>query len=417
MLTPILLIGHGRSGTRAMMSLLGTDPTVTFERAADFQIRQLTYLAKLSILVDRRALEPQFSEYQMRELDDSVFGPPPWEPGGYLQAPEAMDLFPHLWEVASRKISRSPGVRFYAEKSPPWVSTFIEPWVTPFNICVFRDPRDVFISAMAYMRKRRDMVGFGRLLNDPDDVFIRVLCYRWINFYEHWFMTGSGPRTMMVRYEDFAASPERVARIINERSGLNVDPAAIEQGAHHRTASTTASSIERHRSEPLSADLATLFTEHLGEEINFLDYGPVSGPRFKRIHFKDLPAVSTSDGNITPASDRAIVEITGPDFWFYVPVDPFNAADVRVLWLAVCAPLGDHCSVYWRRQDEFFSEERSLHLRYFPGRHWRVFEFDLTGHPLWAGTIVELRLDLFNFFGPVIPGSGEATWLRLIANT
>jgi hypothetical protein len=78
MLVPILLMAQGRSGTRAMMSLLGTDPTVAFDRAGDFHNEQLTDLAKLSILVDRRALAQEFPINKMRELDESVFGPPPW---------------------------------------------------------------------------------------------------------------------------------------------------------------------------------------------------------------------------------------------------------------------------------------------------------------------------------------------------
>jgi hypothetical protein len=35
----------------------------------------------------------------------------------------------------------------------------------------------------------------------------------------------------------------------------------------------------------------------------------------------------------------------------------------------------------------------------------------------FLGTIAELRIDLFNFSEQVIPGSGEVTWFRLIANT
>jgi hypothetical protein len=44
-----------------------------------------------------------------------------------------------------------------------------------------------------------------------------------------------------------------------------------------------------------------------------------------------------------------------------------------------------------------------------------VIDFDFATHPLWTGTIAELRIDLFNFTGQFVPGSCEVTWLRLIA--
>jgi hypothetical protein len=414
MLVPILLLAHGRSGTRAMMSLLGTDPAVTFDRVADFQNRQLTYLAKLSILVDRRALAADFEEYQMRDLDDSSFGPPPWQPGGYLSAPATMDLFPHLWGVASRKIPQSDSVRFYAEKAPAWVSTFVAPYVAPFNIYLFRDPRDIFLSAMAYMHKRRNLVGFGRSLNDSDESFIRTICHRWIGFYEHWSMTRSAPRTLMFRYEDFVLQPEAAALAINQMTGLNLIASSIEEGLHHRTAPNVTESIFRHRTAAIGPELLRVFSEHLGEEMASLGYDQGPPAKFRRVRFQDLPPASNGDGQLTPAADRAIVEITGPDFHFSLRDEPFQAADVHSLWLSAKAVVGDHCTVYWRREGESFSEERTAQCRYFPGTHWRVFSFELARHPSWTGTIVELRLDLFNTLGHVVPGTCEVAWYRLI---
>jgi hypothetical protein len=368
--------------------------------------------------VNRRLTLPEFEEYKLRDLDESVFGPPPWYPGGFFPYPATIDFFPSLWETFSRNAASSGSIRFYAEKAPTWMSTFVSAYVNPFSIRLFRDPRDNFLSALAFMRKRGNMVGFGRALNDSDETFARTICYRWINFYEAWIMTASDPRSLMIRYEDFVASPETLARALKERLDLNLDSAAIHVGDHHRTAVTLQGSVARHRSE-LAPQLLSLFCEYLGEEMSSLNYSPAGFPKFKRFHFKDLPAATTisGDGRLVPQEDRTIVEITGPDFWVNLPLGPFDASEVRALWLAACAPLGDHCSVYWRRPGEFFSEERVVHYRYFPGRQWRVFQFDFAAHPLWSGTIAELRIDLFNFSEQVNSGSGEVTWFRLIANT
>jgi hypothetical protein len=401
-----------------MMAFLGTDPTVNFGRSYGFEERRLTYLAKLSALVDRPAtFLPFFDDYILRDPDESVFGPPPWLPGGFLPAPDKMDLFPLLWEAASRKLALAGTFRYYAEKAPTWVAPYISRHIDPFNICLFRDPRDNFISALAFMRKRGNMVGFGREQNDSDETFARTTIFRWINFFEAWYMTRCNPRTVMVRYEDFAADPEPFAATLKARLDLNLDPAATENISRHRTAPSHGESISRYQAEPLPPALNAIFLESLGPEMALLGYGPVPPTRFPKVQFKDLSALAnlSADGKLEPEPDRVTVEITGPDFFFNLPVEPFEAAAVRSLWISVCATVGDHCTVFWRREGEFFSEERAVYARYNPGGHWRVLKFDFTGHPRWTGTIAEIRLDLFNFAGPATPGYGQASWFRFIA--
>ena len=376
-------MGLGRSGTTAMMSLLGTDPNVAFDRVAAFENRQLSYLAKFSILVNRRLTLPEFEEYKLRDLNESVFGPPPWYPGGFFPEPRTIDFFPGLWETFSKAMGESEAVRFYAEKTATWMSGFVAAYVEPFSIRLFRDPRDNFISALAFMRKRGNMVGFGRAMHDSDETFVRTTCYRWINFYEAWRMTQGDPRSIMVRYEDFVAAPTRVASEINERLGLKVDAGAIHVGEHHRSAATVRDSVLRHRAEGLSPELLALFDEYLGEEMLALGYTPSARPRFQKLRL-----------------GLDSVEITGADYCVYIPGEPFDAGEVWGLWLSVCARVGDHCSAYWRREGEFFSEERVVHVSYFPGEQWRVLQFELVGHPLWTGTVVQ--------------GVGEVGWYRLI---
>jgi Sulfotransferase family len=414
-LNPILVMGLGRSGTTAMMSFLGTDATVAFDRVAAFENRQLSYLAKFSLLVNRRLTLPEFEEYKLRDLDESVFGPPPWFPGGFFPDPATIDFFPALWETFSKTVAASGSIRFYAEKAPTWMNTFVAAYVNPFSIRLFRDPRDNFLSALAFMRKRGNMVGFGRALNDSDEKFARTICYRWINFHEAWMMTAADTRSLMVRYEDFVADPESIASMLKQRLDLNLDSGKIHVGEHHRTAITVKDSVARHRAE-LAPELLNLFGEYLGEEMAALGYADAPLPRFKKFYFNDLTSLTSSaDGRLNPAGDRTTVEVTGADFYVHLPVANFEAGGVHGLWVAACAPLGDHCSVYWRRAGEFFSEERVIHCRYFPGGQWRVFQFEFTGHALWQGEIAELRLDLFNFRERMTPGTGEISWFRLIS--
>ena len=47
-LTPILVAAPGRSGSTALMALLGSDPRVAFDRQYPFENRHLTYLVKFA---------------------------------------------------------------------------------------------------------------------------------------------------------------------------------------------------------------------------------------------------------------------------------------------------------------------------------------------------------------------------------
>ena len=115
-----------------------------------------------------------------------------------------------------------------------------------------------------------------------------------------------------------------------------------------------------------------------------------------------------------PGPDGALaVHAAGEDFWLAPPVAPFDAGGVAELWLCVRASGGDHCSVYWRGPDEGFAEERCIHRRTRPARHWQVLRFGLRGHPRWRGTVAGMRLDLFNGAGPAAE-RGLLRWVRLV---
>ena len=57
-LTPILVAGYGRSGTTALMALLGSDPRVAFDRRHPYENRYLTYQTKFALLSARHGPQP-----------------------------------------------------------------------------------------------------------------------------------------------------------------------------------------------------------------------------------------------------------------------------------------------------------------------------------------------------------------------
>jgi hypothetical protein len=405
MLTPLLVTGHGRSGTTALMSLLGTSPDVAFDRVYAYEHRQLTYIAKMAMVADRADRSPHFTDARMRDFDDPAFGPAPWPPGGLL-ASGSLHLFPHLWHAMSRQIATTEN--FYAEKSPAWLAAFVTRYVDAYNLCLFRDPRDIYLSAMAFMRRRGNF-DFGRSPADSDLDYARNLSFRWLNLFEAWRMDRENPRNLLVRYEDFRADPASLASVLKDRVNLAVNPASIEVFPAHITSER---SVERYRAEPIPAEVLETFSALLGEEMSLLNYPISAPPRADRA----LPTLvhPSAHGRIEKANERSLVAIDGPDYFGSLPVEPFEARTVHSLWLCVRATVGDHCAVYWRSRDESLSEERVVYAHYHPGDHWRVLRFDVHAHERWTGEIVELRLDLFNSHGAFVPGTCEVTWLRFV---
>src|SRR6516164_10554112 len=132
-LVPLLVAGYGRSGTTALMALLGTDGRVVMGRAYPFEARPLSYSAKMALLLSRNAAESHVGGEQFFAYEDSALGVPPWlAPGsketapGDIGSPNAVDWFQNLWTSFAAKLeSDHDGLRWYAEKVAAWVPPFV----------------------------------------------------------------------------------------------------------------------------------------------------------------------------------------------------------------------------------------------------------------------------------------------------
>jgi hypothetical protein len=56
-----------------------------------------------------------------------------------------------------------------------------------------------------------------------------------------------------------------------------------------------------------------------------------------------------------------------------------------------------------------------MHAAYMPSPHWEMVSFPVHTHPEWRGTIIGLRLDLFNGHFRYNAGTGKIRWVRLVA--
>jgi len=429
-LTPILLSGGGRTGSTAIMELLGTDPRVAFDREYPFESRYLLYFAKFAKLLQH----PEFFQFleaeQLFDFDYLGFaGPPPAttyvpssSPDGYLPSLPLRSTVKELWTFFSRSVLQGrPHSEFYIEKSPPWLSPIVRECMTCYTIYNVRDPRDIFISANAFMKKR-NYFGFARLAEDTDIDHARHLALAFVNTFENYYADRKRSDTMLLRYEDFVLDRRKVVNDVRRLCGIVPDiKSSSDFFSVHRTAKDLDHTVNRWKSDPIPQDVILFLERALQSEMTELGYPLTQAQHngmWKTISFDegiDLSTLSCSaDGSLEPGSECAVVDIRGIDFWVILPFDSFEARTIKEVWLSVRGDIGKVFSLYWHGPSDGFSEERCMTLGYVPSPGWSVLSFPVHSHPQWQGTVSQLRLDLFNAASPPHRGHGQIRWVRLV---
>jgi hypothetical protein len=415
-LTAVLIAGYGRSGTTALMALLATDPRVAFARRYPFEDRHLTYLSKFCLLAGRRGPSAHVDAVQLLDYYDDRFGPPPWWPPEAAErplTPSSSAYLRALWQTFSATARLSPGcVSHYAEKVSEWLPPFIGDDLPCRTINLVRDPRDVFLSARDFVHAR-GAVGFGIGDGVSELDAARHTAHRWLSFAENARAGRDRPDTMTLRYEDMVREPEPTAVRLSTFLGLELVPADASSDYldSHRTSRDVSMSVGRWRREPLPDNVRACLETQLQDPMVELGYtvpdgtpGPFEIPGHPDRAF---------NGTVRSAGGTILVSVSTCDFNMELHPRRLRALATDEIWACVQGDAGDHCSIYWRGNRESFSEERSVHVPFRPGRHWQILRFPVGKHPLWRDVIEQLRIDLFN--GDVPPGAGGCLrWIRQV---
>jgi hypothetical protein len=412
------------------MAMLGRDRTVVMGHSFPFEDRYLTYLAKRELLLERPEFVGGLNGDQLCDYEDIHFGGYPWLATPARSADPA-PIFPStaaervnaLWHMFSAKARRASfDARLYAEKAPPWLPGFLRAGVPTQTLYLFRDPRDVFLSVNAFRRWQNDE-SLGGAAETLSLDRARNLAYEYLLYYENYRADRARNDCHLVRYAELVREPVRLADRLGRLLAIDVS----EAGEHrpefesHRTTATLADSLDRWRREPPPPPIVELLETPLAEAMAALGY-PTSAPasmwpavEFPRQQEKPSGLAHGSDGAPEPAGENGLrVRLAGDDFWLVLPLEAFEAAGVREVWVSLWGPAGNHCSLFWSPPGGNFAEERCLHQRYHPCGHWQVLRFRVGQHPLWQGTIGRLRLDPFN--GPPGPIAGPqfVRWVRAV---
>jgi len=425
-LIPQLVAGYGRSGTTALMSLLGTDSRVAMGRAYPFEDRYLTYVSKLAILLERNLIQPQLSAEELYSFESCGWGGVPWAPPGPAKGrpgeaglPSAAEWFQQLWAVIDEKVSgvsNDPGtgaftrparpgnLQFYAEKVPAWVSPFVRRYLPTRTYYLFRDPRDMFLSANAFMRQR-NYFSFGRGPKDSDLDHARNLAYEFLLYYENFRADRHRADCMLVPYAGLIRDRAGLVDRLQRFAGLEcLDQVEANELESHRTSASPEVSLDRWRREPLPSGVLSFLETYLQESFAALHYEPAAPGKIRSCPGAEF-AQENENGLCVPTE-------RGP-FSIELPMDPFPSDRVTEIWVSAFGPALDEISLSWRTPEREYSHRRGLSLSAYAGPHWRVFRFPVGRHERWHGRISRLQLQLT--FSP-FPGDDPVylRWVRLV---
>jgi SAM-dependent methyltransferase len=288
-LEPILVDYAGRDGSTLMMRLLATSSEIAVEPPYPYEKKYFAYLLRWARLLDRPdwpgdVWSPGDLGSIVQEKRGAMLGPPPWsgrlsfEPGNGERS-MADACFDHAWREFSRRAiastgalhpSADPEARYYAEKHlQTWK---LDPATMPHfrKLILLRDPRDVYLSVLAFNEKRPDSPPIGQRPDEARQTWRRRFMrtqrerLRWV---ASCLADDDGT---VVRYEDLIGDLAGEARRLEGILGVSLDADAVAADAQlwevHSTSGSPEASIGRWRTE-MKAREVRAFERQLGDEL------------------------------------------------------------------------------------------------------------------------------------------------------
>jgi len=455
-LIPLLVAGYGRSGTTALMALLGTDSRVVMGRAYPFEARPLSYAAKMALLLARNAAESQVPGERFFAFEDCGLSPPPWLPPGTNQAapgdiesPPALEWFQHLWALFEARCRKRSGGHlsresqqitphsspltthhsptWHAEKVAAWVPAFVRHALPARTLYLARDPRDMYLSSNALMRQR-NYFSFGRGPGDSDLDHARNLAYEILLYFENYRADMDRADCLLVPYSDLVRDLDRVAYRLGGFAGLRCLAKDMPTDlGFHRTANSPEKSIDRWRQEPLPKGVSRFLETYLQDCFATFRYEFSNNPRIcpgveyapPRVNREPSQASSYQSPLFTPhsptADDNGLrVFLNEGKSEIDLPIDPFEARIFCEIWVSLNGPGIGQVSLSWRPANRENSSPCKLSLPWFAARHGRVLRFPVGRLESWQGRVAGLRLELTKDQSYLADDVAYVRWLRLV---
>jgi len=283
LLVPVLVLWSARSGSTLLMHLLGTSPLIAFDRVDPYEHPYLLYLVRMARLLDRgRKPSEGWSRRQLRGQESAGFGPFPVGRRAQIlnyRTPEPLwaRSLRALWLEFSEQAraampsilgSEAPAPTMYAEKSRDWLRPLLrQAGIAHHALYLLRDPRDVYLSILAFNAKKGVSAGFGMEAGDTAEGFARRFAVQRRALLEP-LLSGRIPAREIVRYEALVHDLPAEAARLGSLLGVELDPAGAQAAGSvrsgHITAGSAAASVGRWKKE-MSPAIRSIFARELGD--------------------------------------------------------------------------------------------------------------------------------------------------------
>ena len=284
-LTPLLVTTLGRTGSTALLGILGNHPKVAVYKPFDQEARYISYYTQMfktlsstySWQIPLAALSENITPDQLIgqrvQFDESLHYSVYSEMWDSFYNQYVPDLFRFCTEQLSQlyyqvaKLNGNEAPQWMAEKFVPGNELTELKTLLPnyLEIVLVRDPRDVYCSILSFIEKRGQL-GFGReCFQDDQSYLTEGFIPSVMQLYNYW--KANSDKVCLVRYEDMILEPQQTFHNIFQYFGIDSTPETINQmlakaretnknrQEEHQTSSSVANSIGRFKNALSTSDM------------------------------------------------------------------------------------------------------------------------------------------------------------------
>ncbi len=271
-----------------MMQLLGSCPDVVFDRIYAYENAYLSYFLTLAAVPLEGKIK--VGPWRRAALDHIDFvtkhgavGGMPWRErpsvtmaGGTFED----DLFMSMWTVFSDRAtaygrsldaSHDGTPRYYAETAPVWVADRSRRLLRGKTIYLARDPRDQWVSIMAF-NERRGRPSFGMQPSDTPESFADAFAARQREFLHRILEVAESDLETVVRFEELTTRRASTAERLSSWLGVELSALAADDHRAKHVTSTHADYRPRWPDE-MPNSVVDIFRTHLYDEISEMGWG------------------------------------------------------------------------------------------------------------------------------------------------
>ena len=261
-------------------------------REYPYESQYLAYLLRWSQLVDQPYVEQEHWDARVMltgiKSPEGVIGSWPWPNRRLIDVPAGSSSLTQrcllgTWKEISPILAANGGAtdgngscepRYFAEKCLVWVGDQISQLLPSKRIYSIRDPRDIWLSILAF-DKKRGFYGFGRRPGQSQLEYREEFVARLKPQLAAAGRIDDSGSNMVMRYEDLVTDMGKQSRRLGKWLGVTLDHIRVERdrerSRHHMTSPSPENSVERWKSA-MSTDENRFFLDRLGVEMERLGY-------------------------------------------------------------------------------------------------------------------------------------------------